>query len=411
VDQALVGYFPKLSLLARYTRLSPIDQVSLGRIVADTGPVPADPNTPSVVDPANLRSVNFSFPVLLNQTILQASLTVPLSDYVLRIPQAYTAASGNQRAAALTEKATRLRVAADSRTAYYTWVRSKLQEVVAEQALEQAKGHLVDARHAFDAGTISRADILRIESQVASSQLLLERATNFAAISEAEIRVAMHDDGNASYEVGEAVDGDPARATGENDNVAALWAEAKTRRLEAQALSESAESLRGQGKVARAGNLPRVDAFADAVYANPNQRVFPSINRFAATWDVGVQLTWSPNDIGASGASSRTFEARASSLVAQRAALEDGIRVEVMQAVNAVGEARAALVSTAQGLVAAEESYRVRRSLFQNGRATSVELTDAETDLTRARLEAINARVDLRIALVRREHATGRDVK
>jgi outer membrane protein TolC len=139
--------------------------------------------------------------------------------------------------------------------------------------------------------------------------------------------------------------------------------------------------------------------------------VFPSINRFAATWDVGVQLTWSPNDIGASGASSRTFEARASSLVAQRAALEDGIRVEVMQAVNAVGEARAALVSTAQGLVAAEESYRVRRSLFQNGRATSVELTDAETDLTRARLEAINARVDLRIALVRREHATGRDVK
>jgi len=82
-----------------------------------------------------------------------------------------------------------------------------------------------------------------------------------------------------------------------------------------------------------------------------------------------------------------------------------------MQAVNAVGEARAALVSTAQGLVAAEESYRVRRSLFQNGRATSVELTDAETDLTRARLEAINARVDLRIALVRREHATGRDVK
>ena len=73
-------------------------------------------------------------------------------------------------------------------------------------------------------------------------------------------------------------------------------------------------------------------------------------------------------------------------------------------------EAEVAIESTARGLAAAEESYRVRRSLFQNGRATSVELTDAETDLTRARLEAINARVDLRIAHVRIEHALGRDV-
>jgi outer membrane protein TolC len=82
----------------------------------------------------------------------------------------------------------------------------------------------------------------------------------------------------------------------------------------------------------------------------------------------------------------------------------------VTQARNALREAQAALVSTAQGLTAAEESYRVRRSLFRNGRATGVELTDAETDLTRSRLESINARVDMRIALVRLDHALGRDV-
>jgi len=408
VDQALVGYFPKLSLLARYTRLSPIDQTSLGRLVIDTG-AGGDPNV--APNPGDLRSINFSFPVLLNQTILQASLNVPLSDYVLRIPQAYASASRSEKAAAFTEKATRLRVAADSKTAYYTWARSKLQQVVAEQALEQAKAHLIDAKHAFDAGTISRADVLRIESQVATSQLLLERASNFANISEAQIRVAMHDKESTTYEVGEAIDGEPDAASAETANAATLWAEAKNRRLEVRALSESTESLREQAKVARAGNLPRLDAFADAAYSNPNQRVIPSTNRFAATWDVGVQLTWSPNDIGASSASGRSLDARASSLVAQRAALEDGIRVEVLQAINAVAEARAALISSAQGLTASEESYRVRRSLFQNGRATSVELTDAETDLTRARLEAINARVDLRIALVRREHAVGRDVK
>ena len=48
-----------------------------------------------------------------------------------------------------------------------------------------------------------------------------------------------------------------------------------------------------------------------------------------------------------------------------------------------------AIASASRGLAAAEESYRVRRALFQNGRATSVELTDAETERSRAQLEAI----------------------
>src|SRR5258708_25542858 len=33
VDQALVGYFPRLSLTGRYTRLSPVDALSLGSLV------------------------------------------------------------------------------------------------------------------------------------------------------------------------------------------------------------------------------------------------------------------------------------------------------------------------------------------------------------------------------------------
>jgi outer membrane protein TolC len=52
----------------------------------------------------------------------------------------------------------------------------------------------------------------------------------------------------------------------------------------------------------------------------------------------------------------------------------------------------------------------VRQVLFQNGRATSVELTDAETELTRARMELVGAQIDLRLAGTRLRHALGRDV-
>ncbi|HKQ69794.1 MAG TPA: TolC family protein [Polyangiaceae bacterium] len=382
VDQALVGYFPKLSGVGRYTRLSPIDPLRFGEL---------------------------TLPFILNQYILQATLSVPISDYLLRIPQAHAAATKSQRAAAFAEKATRLKVSSDAKVSYYTWVRARLQEVVAEQAVEQAKAHLVDAKHAFEAGTVSKADVLRIESQVAQSQLLLERAHNFADVSETQIRVAMHDETGGAYEVGESVDAEVAPVK-ESVNLTAAWGEAKNVRLEVRALDESAGSLRDQAKVARANNYPHLDAFGDIIYASPNQRIFPQTEGFRATWDVGAQITWSPNDLSAGSATARSLDSRASGLLAQRQALEDGIRVEITQANNSLHEARAAIESTARGLAASEESYRVRRSLFQNGRATSVELTDAETDLTRARLEAINARVDLRIAQVRFQHAVGRDV-
>jgi outer membrane protein TolC len=407
VDQALVGYFPRLNLTARYTRLSPIAVPGLGNLVMSPEPGGL-PNEPPV-DTTKLVARPFQFPVLLNQTLLQAALNVPLSDYLLRIPQGYAAATKNEKAAKLSEGAARLKAASDARVVYYTWVRAKLQEIVADQAYKQASAHLVDARHAFDAGTLSKADVLRFESQAASSLLLVERAKSLAEVTETQIRVAMHDQTPGTYQVGETVVGEQPTVAGA-DNLAALWSEAAGARLETKALEQTSDALREQAKVARAGNWPRLDAFGDVIYGNPNQRIFPLENAFRATWDVGVQLTYSPNDTALAGASGKNLEARASSLVSQREALEDGIRIEVTQARNSLREAEATIDSTAQGLAAAEEGYRVRRSLFRNGRATAVELTDAETDLTRSRLEAINARIDARIAKVRLEHAVGRDV-
>ena len=59
------------------------------------------------------------------------------------------------------------------------------------------------------------------------------------------------------------------------------------------------------------------------------------------------------------------------------------------------------------GLTAAEESYRVRFEQLNAGAAVSSDLIDANTDVTRARLQIINASVDLRIADARLRRAVG----
>jgi outer membrane protein TolC len=374
--------------------------------VSGAGPIPAG---------AQLVNVPLSFPVILNQTTLQASLALPISDYLLRTSKAYASASNSRSAAELTERATRKKVATDARLLFYGWVRAKYQLLVAAQALEQARQHQADVNAAVDVGSASKADALRVDSQLAAAELLLERTRNFAELFEHQLRILLHDRDEAGYSIGEDLKTPATAPEGVAqkgaDGRAALIGEAIDRRLELKALDQSAKALDDLASFNRAGYFPRLDLFADVFEANPNPRIFPQREEFAATWQVGAQLSIALNDVLTARPSVSNAEARAASVRAQRALLADGLKTEVVQAHQAFGEASFAVETTKRGLTAAEESYRVRRALFQNGRATSLELTDAETDLTRARLEEINARVDLRVAIARIVHATGRDLE
>jgi outer membrane protein TolC len=402
VDQARAGYLPRLEAQARRSRLSVLDAPALGNLVVTPpgtppGPVPA--GTP-------LLSAPLSFPQLSDQTVLQASLIVPLTDYLLRVRPATAAAESSARAAAQGQQTTLLRTTADARIAYYGWVRARLGARVAHQALLQSRQHLDDARAARDAGTASVADVLRVESQVASAELVVTRADNLERLTEEQLRTLMHDD-RGRYAIGEELRVSPAGLAA--GGLPVLLDEARGNRAELRALDAAVAAARHQVTLARAPVLPRLDAVGNVTYANPNPRVFPQEGRYKGTWDVGLVATWTPSDLPATLAGVRAARARVRQLEAQRDEVVDSLRLELTQASQAVEEAAVALRTTARGLAAAEESYRVRRILFQNGKATSVEQTDAELELTRARLDALDARVDERIARVRLEHALGRD--
>jgi len=403
------GYWPRLTGIARYTRLSPLPPAELAdprvAIVGRIGP-------PGPVLPGDALQA-FTFPALIvpvNQYLTQASLVVPLSDYVLRVSRGLAAATRSVRAARVEEQAARLAAAAEARLVYYQWIRAQAQTLIATRAREQAVDHAGDARHLFDAGVATRADLLRADVQVKAAELLVVRAENLTALAEERLRVSMHDPGAGAYRVGEDVLA-PLPAPAASDTPAQLFDEALANRLELKALVETIGAAHGLGAVARAGHWPRLELFADGVYANPNPRVFPAQERFDRTWDVGAQLVWTPTDIAGTQASVRERAAQAAELQVQRDALLDGLRLEVREAWQAAREAAVTLEKASQELGAAEEGYRVRRDLFQNGKASLVELNDAQTELTRARLDTVNAHIDARIARVRLTHATGRDAR
>ena len=182
------------------------------------------------------------------------------------------------------------------------------------------------------------------------------------------------------------------------------------RRLEIRALDETELSLKETVSLARAGYLPRLDAFADATMANPNQRIFPSVDAFKGTWDAGVRLSWTLNDTFTAIGATNEAKARVASLAEQKGIVRDGLRLEVVSAYADMQKSVATIEASERQVTASEESLRVRNELFKNGKATSVELVDGEAEVTRARLGRLNARIGLAVAKVRLDHATGRDV-
>lgn len=389
-DQTKARFYPKLDLTARYTRLS-----SITAPVIDLGNGPV--STESI------------FPIILNNYDLRATLTIPLSDYVLRLSNSIASADHSKNAAKLDEKATRLSVARDARVYYYQWIRAQGGAYVAAQALEAARGHAQDAKNAFDAGLVSRADVLRTVSQLKSAELTVAHWNNNVANATEQLRVIMADPPQNNYEIGENILAELPAYPAPPD-AGAGYAEALEKRVEMKQLGESEASLREEAAVARAGNYPRLDAQGNAIYANPNQRYVPAESKWRGTWDASLILSWTPTNIFTASAQARTAEAHADEVAAKKGALRNGLRLEVNQSMNALTEAALSLDSSREGLVAAEENYRVRRELYRAGKATIVEVTDAETDLTRARLEVVNSHVDLRIARVALTHALGRDV-
>jgi outer membrane protein TolC len=402
VGQSEVAFAPKLNLTGSYARLSDFEAPLMGYAVA------APPGTPvGLVQPGTpFVNVPQKFPVLVNATTAQAMLTLPISDYLLRLSQSYTGAKRSKRAAELQEIAQQLRVQADAKIAYYTWARATLSILVAEQNLAQAQTHLRDVTSSFDGGIASKADVLRVESQVASAQGILQKARHFLAVAEEQLRTTMHGP-RASLVLGEDLSTAlPALAPALTPE---LYEEAVAHRPELQALENTELALRKQASSTRAGLWPRLNGFGEVTVANPNQRYIPPQDRFNTTWSVGVALSWSPNESVSTYAQAKGADAKVRQVVAQRSALADGIRMELASAVQAVLDADTSVATSTQGLASSEASYRVRRSLFQVGRATSGELTDAETDLLRAKLDAVNARVDQRISRIRFAHALGRD--
>lgn len=423
ITQTTFQFFPRTTLLASYTRTSPLSVGfgsgalvgALNPGVLGSGPCPPGVTPPAgatqcVVDaqgaPVGAQAFALTFPN--DNYVLSARISVPLSDYVLRIADAAAASSSSRDAAKLFLEAEKMKVTSDARALYFNWLRARAQAEIAKNAVERTRARLEDARATFAVGQISKADLLRIEALVANTDLVATRADSMVSLTTGQLAIVM-DDARPGYKVGEGIP-EPHDVPEAAQKVGDLIAEAQLHRLEVHAIDETTKALTRGASATRAAALPKIDAVGDVTYANPNPKYFPPAAEWHTTWSVGVQATWSVGDTFVSSAAARELDANSRATLAQKKALHAGIAQEVLSAYLDLTRARAAFDSQRAALAAAEEGYRVTTDLFRAGRATSTDLVISESELLDAKLGDVNARIDLTIATIALRHATARDL-
>jgi outer membrane protein len=427
LDQTLYQFIPRMELGASYARLSRArlnfgtDSALEGNMVGalNPGPLTFGPCEPGsvfncVLDsggvPVVATPLDFDFGIQdppLNAITLQAQLGVPISDYIARLPTAKKAGKAQIRASEYAATAEQLTTQKDARVAYFDWVRAIASKVALQESLVRTEARLGDAEAAFEAGIASKADVMRLDAAVATLTAATIRAGAFQELAEQALALQMGERTFERYQIGDDLL-TPEAPLSDADDLQALIAESEQQRYEMKAFASSTESLEYAIKTTRAGYYPRLDGFAEATYANPNQRFFPLEPVFNASWSAGLSLTFVVNEAISTSAKVKELEASERQLDAQREALRRGVAMEVALAYAERQAVLAELEYIERASASAAEGYRVAVDLYQVGDATTTDILDAEYEQVDTTLREINAKIDLRVANLRLLYATGR---
>jgi outer membrane protein len=424
LTQTIYQFIPRVEGSATYVRLSQA-RLNFGADMGDgflvgalnEGPLTYGPCAPNSIfqcvldsagQPVGAFALDFGIQdPPLNAFTLQAQLGVPISDYIARLPTAKKAGKAQIRAAEYATTAELLTTQTDARVAYYNWIRTIASKVALQESLIRTQARLEDAEAAFEAGVASKADVMRLDAAVATLTAASIRAENYQILTEQALALQMGQDEFPRYQIGEDLLV-PDSPMGDSDNLQAMIEEAERQRYEMKAFAASTESLEYAIKTTRAGYYPRLDGFAEATYANPNQRFFPLEPVFNGSWSAGISLSWVLNDAIQASAKVKELEANERGLAAQREALRRGLAMEVAAAYAERQSVLAELQYIERATESAVEGYRVAVDLYQVGDATTTDILEAEYEQVDATLRNINAKIDLRIANLKLMYATGR---
>ncbi len=311
--------------------------------------------------------------------------------------QDYEARSSDSAAAAAGVKVSESEARTEVELEYLKLFQAKARSEIAQASAKELAQEVTLTEARVKAGTLTNADLLRIQVAEANAQQEIIVADADATVSRGIILSAI----GRSPEDTSTQFSPPNDLLAQVDSPATDPNEALGRRPEMLQAKLHAESAQHEARSKSYALLPEVDL--EAAYLRTDGSLFAPPN----SGYVGVKADWAIWEWGAKASAHEAAAAQA------RAAGHDieATRRQVLREVQArratLGSAASAVTLARQNIASAEEAYRVTEVQVHAGTSTTTDLLNAESALTEARLKLENARYAHAAARILLERAMG----
>jgi outer membrane protein len=374
--EALTGFFPKLSTAYSYTRLNETPTTTItGLGTTQTG-----------------TKDNYLWEVEVTQPIFAGGKI--LSNYQIN--------KIGENVSRMNEMTTIQDIVRDVKEAYFNILKSERILDVAKQSVEQLKAHRDTAQSFYDVGIIPKNDLLFAEVELASGTQELVKAENGVQLAKALFNTVLRRDINAPVAVEDILMYKPFEK-----NLEECLKTAVEKRSEVKAYALGVEQSQKVVTLAQSDFYPSINLVGNYSKYGDEADVSGSTYHDQQDWYVMAIASW---NFWEWGKTKHSVDANKSKLRQAEAALinvKDRVALEVKSAYLSLLEAEKLIFVAKKAIEQAEENFRINQERYKEQVATSTDVIDAQTLLTKTKSDYFNALSEYNIALSRLERSMG----
>ncbi|MBN2721037.1 MAG: TolC family protein, partial [Proteobacteria bacterium] len=289
--------------------------------------------------------------------------------------------------------------ALDFLQSYIALLQAEKNLEVTLQEIRMFEAHLSDARALYEAGEVTRSDILYAEVNLAEGTLKNLIAQDNLEVAASRVNFFVLRPLDRPLEVFQF----PPPFTGIPE-VDDLVKEAQANRPELRILNDKVAFLESQAALQKREHYPRLFAGGGYSYEENPYRVHED------NWSVVLGMTWDLYSGGAVSAAGEKARRDLLAVLTEREKIRTSISLQVREELQRLRGAVSRVDVASRALLQAEENLRLSREKYHEGEASATEVTDAVTALTRAGNNHWAAVYDRMRAQARILYATGSDL-
>jgi len=313
----------------------------------------------------------------------------------------------NIRAAELSAEATAATVGTstlDIRTnvenAYLEAVARQRLVTVAEATVKSEELHLDQARRFVAAGAKDPIEVAQAQSRAANARSTLAQAQSSLAIALANLRAAIGWlDATRSPVPDQTWPAPPDQSP---PDLGTLVQTSRQHRPELVQLDKQIAAAEASLQAASYGRRPSLSATASTQWSPGTSDATPE-----PTWSAGLTLSWQLFDGGRAKAEQRIARANVASAQAQRDALLVSLTSQLELARSQIDAHRVNVTASAEAVTAARAQLQLAEARYTQGLGSQIELADAQTAITTAEGNLVQAQWQLADAWTQLRRAIG----